>query len=409
MSSGGGRKSFDVAKGIKDLDNLLNELGYLSATCKRDTIAGKDINSNFSQNPSATLPTINVVNSEAIKYHQNSNGFDEHGGFDERSCPQVSTEARVKPRLPPRTSSVGAVDRHHGGTLQRAWSDATENTRSKDLALVLHPPVVRHQSLGSDDVFSSDEPISPAISEMLDELAKSPLSPENARRFWRTRRPTNLSTKYENVSESSYSEADDDSGEFRQGRVKDHVRQFNRILSNPDPTKVGTGVPMPGLVQGINCEDKISKFNYRSLAPGQCGPAPDKLYMAGSPPKRIVYDPQLTRDQVVEAETLFIPSYADRPAAYYLERARAAKAHQEHEQGLFHYIFLFWLFCIFPNFRFFEIFKKFLWRMHFLKQKGFFIFFYLNQIHLSKFSWRDVEQNVAKNWHDLTGRAFWKF
>ena len=337
-SSVGGRKSFDVTKGIKDLDNLLNELGYLSATCKRETAADKDVNSNFSQNSSARLPTINVVNLETIKHDKNPIGHDEEDGFDGQTVPQTVIKTRVKPRLPPRTSSVGAVDRHHGGTLQRAFSDATDHTRSNFSSSPLHPPVARHQSLGSDDVFSSDEPVSPAISEMLDELAKSPLSPENARRFWQTKRPTNLSTKYENVSESSYSEADDDSGEFRQGRVKDHVRQFNRILSNPDPTKVGTGVPMPGLVQGINCEDKISKFNYRSLAPGQCGPTPDKIYIAGSPPKKIMYDPQPTRNELVE-ETLFIPSYADRPAAYYLERARADRIRAEQQEGMFRYLF----------------------------------------------------------------------
>jgi len=330
-SSSGGRKSFDVTKGIKDLDNLLSELGYLSETCKRDMMTQKDVNSNFSQTSSARLPTINVVSLEATKSDKISTGYDKEDGHDRQNFPQIVIEARTKPRLPPRTSSVGAVDRHHGGTLQRAFSDAAaKSTRSSNFS-PLHPPVVRYQSQGSDDVFTSDEPVSPAISEMLNELANSPLSPENARRFWHTRRPTNLSTKYENVSESSYSEADEDSGEFRQGRVKDHVRQFNRILSSPDPTKVGTGVPMPGLVQGINFEDKISKFNSRSLAPGQCGPTPDKIYLAGSPPKKIWYDTQPPSDQSVE-ETIFIPSYADRPAAYYLERARAEKELTEQQQ-----------------------------------------------------------------------------
>lgn len=345
MSSVGRNKSYDVTKGIKDLDNLLNELGYLSATCKRETALEKDVNSNFSPNSVAALPTINVVNSELVKCDQNSNVLDVSDGFDKRRVPQVATQARVKPHLPPRTSSVGAVDRHQGGTIQRAFSDATENSRFKNSMPTIYPPVIRHQSLGSDDVFASDEPVSPAVSEILDELAKSPLSPDNARRFWQTRRPTNLSTKYENVSESSYSEAEEDSGEFRQGRVKEHVRQFNRILSNPDPTKVGTGVPMPGLVHGINCEDKISKFNYRSLAPGQCGPTPDKLYIAGSPPKKIVYDPQPTMNEVIETDVLFIPSYADRPAAYYLERARANKMFGEDEEGIlllcFSYSFFF--------------------------------------------------------------------
>ena len=342
-SSAGGQKSFDVTKGIKDLDNLLNELGYLSATCKRESASDKDVNSNFSQNSSGNLPKINITSLDTIKHDKSSITYNEEDEFDGQNLPQIAADTRVKPRLPPRTSSVGAVDRHHGVKLQRAFSDATASTRSSDISPPHHPPVLRNQSLGSDDVFSSDEPVSPAISEMLDELAKSPLSPENARHFWQTKRPTNLSTKYENVSESSYSEADEESGEFRQGRVKDHVRQFNKILSSPDPTKVGTGVPMPGLVQGINCEDKISKFNYRSLAPGQCGPTPDKIYMAGSPPKKIFYDPQPARHQPVE-ETLFIPSYADRPAAYYLERARADKSRTEQRDGMLHFTMSFF-FC----------------------------------------------------------------
>eukprot|EP00795_Rhopilema_esculentum_P013722 gene13722-4642_t len=313
-----GRQSSDVSRGIKDLDNLLSELGHLSATCKREKFVDKDENSNFTRNPNVAnvLPTIHVVSSENL--NAKTNGTVEPYRVIQN---QIETETRVKPRLPPRTSSVGAVDRHAGGTLRRTVSDATtEESR------VLHAPVIRNQSIGSDDVFNSDGPVSPAISEMLDELAKSPLSPENARRFWHSRRPTNLSTKYDNVSESSFSETDEESGEFRQGRVKDHVRQFNRILSSPDPSKVGTGVPMPGLVQGINYEDKISKYNSRSLAPGQCGPAPDRLYIAGSPPKKIVYDHQVQVGNP-DAPQVFIPAYADRPAAYYLERARA-----EHEQ-----------------------------------------------------------------------------
>lgn len=334
MMSGGSGKSTDVTKGIKDLDNLLNELGYLSASCKGDVAVEKDANSNVIHEAPSALPTINVINSEISKCNQSSNAIDENDGFDEQYSAQIMKETRVKPHLPPRTSSVGAVDRHQGMSLHRAFSDATDHPRYSSPSSVPHTPVTRHQSLGSDDVFSSDEPISPAVSEMLDELAKSPLSPDNARRFWQRRRPTNLSTRYENVSESSYPETDEVSGEFRQGRVKDHVRQFNRILTSPDPTRVGTGIPMPGLVQGINCEEKISRFNYRSLAPGQCGPHADKLYLAGSPPKRILYDPQSTKNPIANAEVLFIPSYADRPAAYYLDRAKAEKNLGQHQQGM---------------------------------------------------------------------------
>lgn len=339
-STANSRQSFDISKGIKDLDGLLSELGYLSASCKRDTITTVDQNSNITQqdenaNIQTDLPKITIGTPEISKSTNNSQRITRDVAESTPNGYAVTvSEVRVKPRLPPRTSSFGAVSRHSGNSLRRAYSDASEDGRSSCSSASLHAPVVRNQSVGSDDVFSSEGPVSPTVTEMLNELAKSPLSPENARRFWQNRRPTNLSTNYENVSDSPNSEPDPE-GEFRQGRVKDHVRQFNRILSSPDPSKVGTGVPMPGLVLGINYEDKISKYNARSLAPGQCGPTPDKLLLAGSPPKRIVYEHELSGPRmgpIMEtepAETLFIPSYADRPAAYYLERAKVQQQQQE--------------------------------------------------------------------------------
>ena len=343
-STANGRQSFDISKGIKDLDGLLSELGYLSASCKRDTITSVDQNSNITQqdenaNITTDLPIITIGTPDVSKSSNNSQKISRDVAESTQNGHAVTvSEVRVKPRLPPRTSSFGAVSRHSGNSLRRAYSDASEDGRSSiSSSASLHAPVNRNQSIGSDDVFSSEGPVSPTVSEMLNELAKSPLSPENARRFWQNRRPTNLSTNYENVNDSPTSELDPE-GEFRQGRVKDHVRQFNRILSSPDPSKVGTGVPMPGLVLGINYEDKISKYNARSLAPGQCGPTPDKLLLAGSPPKRIVYEHELSGPKmgpIMETEpteTLFIPSYADRPAAYYLERAKAQQQLQECEQ-----------------------------------------------------------------------------
>eukprot|EP00794_Sanderia_malayensis_P017358 gene17358-19092_t len=368
-------KSFDLSKGINDLDNLLSDLGFLTSSCKNETskstMMNRDENHNIqhdgnNENKTAShqttitskLPTINVVGTEAITKSA-SVCYHEPSGRHEKEAPQ-------KPSLPARTSSFGAVGRHHhnhrSGSLGR--SDSSENGYSlADSPGNPHPKVYQSQSSESDDVFRVDGPVSPTVAEMLNELSQSPLSTES--NYWRNKRTRHFTTKYDNDSESAASELSCDKtanadgaggdGEFYQGRVRDHVKQFNRILSAPDPSKVGTGVPMPGLVQGIDFEEKISKFNYRSLAPGQCGPVPERLYMAGGPPKKIIYEADEEEHVPVEAtvnetkadEALFIPCYADRPAAYYLNEHEKAKKrgmklsngnihHHNHHQHSYH-------------------------------------------------------------------------
>ena len=340
---GGQKKSYDLAKGIKDLDDLLGELGSLTSVRRQGAtesinISKKDENANFTTTNELQIDVKKQYVAESSCIPNGHIFKSEQGDFE-------TSEKRNKPSLPGRTSSFQAVTRHQrgSGSIQRSLSEG--NTDEKDeinhsidstdgiIPVATHVSVAYHESSLHPNVFGRDEvfdagALSPTVSDLLHELNESPLSSENMKKSYAIRRNKNTSLKYDN--EDSISGNSSDGRSSPKGVVAAYAKQFDELRTSPYPLKTAVGVPMPGLVQGVDYEDKISQFNYRSLAPGQSSPRTERLYLSRSPPKKIEYDhtepeeiyPYSSGSGSYESDKIFIPAYADRPVEYYLEEKR---------------------------------------------------------------------------------------
>lgn len=263
--------SYNLTTGIEDLDNLLGEINYLATKA--------DVNGNTYA--SKKIDTVDVTDHAARK-----------------------SRSSVTKHAPPPVE--GKITMQQCGILHQAPSlqlhPAMEGKITVEQRRVLHQaPGVQHKSV-SDDVFSNS-PSASTVDDLLYELDHSPLNSS-----YGMRKPLKRNaSSYDNDSVCSGSESDqhilrsdtnrndsvDGIMEIYPGMVAQHVRNLNKVLfTEENEYQRKYGVPLAGFNAPDVVQQKVTKFNSRSVAPGYCSSPPSQIYHSQGGMTKINYEHQ---------------------------------------------------------------------------------------------------------------------